>query len=307
MSAAGLKPPPRRAPRRLRSTGDLRGLQRLMTHALVRPLSPEDGLQERWLDGRPMAEVAGEFIKSNDRLTAFERLQIYGRMYWYRLIDCAYDDSPGLRAVLGDAKFDALVRAYLARHPSRSFTLRNLSSRLPRFIRENPRLTAPRTALAWDVARFEWARTVAFDGEERPRLTADDVADAPPAKLRVGLQPHLTLLDLRYPLDDFVIAVRKRDALRAEASNAVEAEGHARRKARRIPPPRPQRARIAVHRHEERVYYKRLEPAAFRILEALGEGRTVARAVAAAGPRTKPDQVSRWFSTWMRLGWLCRR
>ena len=31
----GLQPPPRRAPRRLQTTGDLRALQRLMAHAIV--------------------------------------------------------------------------------------------------------------------------------------------------------------------------------------------------------------------------------------------------------------------------------
>ena len=45
-----------------------------------------------------MAEVAAEFIKPNDRLTSFERLEIYNRMYWFRLIDCVRDDCPGLRA-----------------------------------------------------------------------------------------------------------------------------------------------------------------------------------------------------------------
>lgn len=185
----GLKPPPKHAPDRLQSTGDLRTLQRLMTHALVRPLTPGDNLQPRWLDGRPLADVAAEFIKPNDRLTSFERLQIYSRSYWYRLIDCVYDDSPGLRALLGEKKFSALVRAYLAKYPSRSFTLRNLCSRLPQFIREEPRWTVPRTALAHAVARFEWAQTVAFDGEARPVLTPDDIADAPPARLRLGLQP----------------------------------------------------------------------------------------------------------------------
>src|SRR5215469_604765 len=101
---AGLKPPPR-APGRLRSTADLRALQRLMANALVRPLAPGDALQPTWIDGRPMAEVAAEFIKPNDRLTAFERLEIYNRMYWFRLMDSVLEDSPGLRALLGERRF----------------------------------------------------------------------------------------------------------------------------------------------------------------------------------------------------------
>ncbi|MGH7957871.1 MAG: DNA-binding domain-containing protein, partial [Opitutaceae bacterium] len=116
-----------------------------MTHALVCPLGPGDDLRPAWIDGRPLGKIAAEFLKPNNRLTSLERLQIYRRSYWHRLIDCVYEDCPGLRALLGDKKFAALVRGYLAKYPSRSFTRRNLRSRLPRFIREEPRWTSPHT------------------------------------------------------------------------------------------------------------------------------------------------------------------
>jgi len=304
---AGLKPPPARAPRRQRSTADLRTLQRLMTHALVRPLAAGDRLQSRWIDGRPMAEVAAGFIKPNDRLTAFDRLEIYNRMYWFRLIGCFHEDNPGLRALLGERRFDRLARAYLAKYPSRSFTLRNLCSRLEQFIREEPRWTAPRTAAARAVARFEWAQTVAFDGEARASLTADAIADAAPARLRVDLQPYLSLLALDYPVDDYVIAVKKRSALRHEASNAIEAPGPARARRGRTPVLRRERIYVAVHRHSGRLYYKRLSLSELRILEALRAGRPIGAAVTRGGRRLRPERVRDWFATWMKLGWLCRR
>jgi len=300
------KPPRRRAPKRLRTDADLRALQRLMAHALFQPLTSDDNLAPRFRDGRSMAEVAAGFIKPNDRLTSFERLQIYARCYWYRLIDCVYDDSPGLRALLGEKKFAALVRAYLTKYPSRSFTLRNLCSRLPQFIREAPRWTAPRTALALAVARFEWAQTVAFDGEKRPGLAPDDLAGTPAAKLRVALQPYLTLLALDRPVDDYVIAVKQRDALRAEASHVVD-HGPRVGSGKRVPLPRRRRTFIVVHRYNEKLYYKRVDAAAFKILVRLDAGRTLAQAVAAVGRGVKPERVRDWFATWMELGWFCRR
>src|SRR5579871_6686089 len=178
-----------------------------MATALVRPLTAEDGLQPKWIDGRPMEQLAAEFIKPNDRLTSFERLQLYGRMYWFRLYDAIRDDCPGLMAVLGEDRFWRLAQAYLTKCPSRSFTLRNLSSRLERFIARHPRLSAPRTALAVEVARFEWAQTVAFDDEARPVIAPERLAQVPPTRLRLGIQPYVTLLSLRYPVDRFVIAV----------------------------------------------------------------------------------------------------
>jgi hypothetical protein len=302
----GLKPPLPHAPRRLATTADVAALQRMMTHVLVRPLTKQAGLQPKWIDGRPMAEVAAEFIKPNDRLSAFERLELYNRMYWFRLIDIMHEDNPGLRAVLGERKFSALVESFLSKYPSRSFTLRNLCERLPQFIREEPRWTAPRTALAHTVARFEWAQTVAFDGADRPVLTPAYIARTPPAQLRPGLQPYLSLLALDYPVDDFVIAVKQRDALRTEASNAVEST-HPPSHNRHVSRPRRQRVYVAVHRYNNRLFYKRLARPAFLMLQAIAAGRSVAQAVTAGGRRVKPEQVRTWFATWMELGWLCKR
>jgi hypothetical protein len=280
--------------------------QRTLKNALIRPLAPGDRTQTRWVDGRPMSEFAETFIKSNDRLTALERLQIYNRMYWFRLFDCFHDDNPGLRAALGARRFVRLAEAYLAKHPSTSFTLRNLCSRLEAFIRAEPKWTAPDTLLAIDIARFEWAQTVAFDEPGRPVLTPEELSSTSPARLRMALQPYVTLLALNHPVDDYVIAVKKRDALRNQASNASTA---GRRTSTESKVPRPKRARIfvAVHRLNQRLYYKRMDAPEFRTLVALRDGLPLTRAISAAGPGAKPDDVREWFTTWMHLGWFCQR
>ena len=277
-----------------------------MANILVRPLTKTDGLQPKWIDGRQMTDVAAEFIKPNDRLTAFDRLQLYNRMYWFRLIDIMHDDNPGLRAVIGDKKFSRLAEAYLTKYPSRSFTLRNLCERLRQFLRDEPRWTAPHSALAQAVSRFEWAQTLAFDEGTLPVLTAKDIARIPPERLRLRLQPYITLLALDYPVDTYVIAVKQRNVLRTEASNAVDSARAAVRQ-KHVTRPRRERVYLAVHRLENRLYYKRLDRPAFLILQALESGQPLAKAITAGGRRVKPEQVGGWFATWMELGWLCRR
>ena len=277
-----------------------------MKDVVVRPLASGNLMQRTWRDGRPMADVAAEFVKPNDRLTAFERLQIYNRMYWFRIIDSFYEDCPGLRAALGERKFNRLALAYLAKNPSRSFTLRDLCSRLEDFIRVEPEWTTPLTDLACEIASFEWAQTVAFDEGARPVVSPADFALADPTRLRLGLQPYVTLLALEHPVDSYVIAVKQRDTLRAAASNATTSTARA-KTGRKVALPKPERTWVAVHRVDNQLYYKRLEPAAFRILEALRDGKTLARAVAAGGREVKPQQVQGWFANWAQLGWLCRR
>lgn len=299
-----MKRPPRHAPARVDSTAALKSFQRLMASVVVRPLDADDNLQAKWVDGRSMATVAEEFVKPNDRLTSFERLQLYNQMYWYRILAAMRDDCPGLTAALGEEAFARLSKAYLGSFPSRSFTLRNLCSRLVAFIRENPKLTAPKTALALEIAQFEWAQTVAFDGESRPVIAPEMLARTPPNRLRLGLQPYITLLSLRFPIDTFVLSVKRRDAMRAEASNAPDSK-LARRAMPRARLPKPVLTCVAVHRHMNRLYYKRLDPAAFRILGALAKGDSLAKAIAAAGPGVRPARVRGWFTAWMALGWFC--
>jgi hypothetical protein len=287
-----------------------------MWRVISRPLTGGSRMQPRWTDGRSTGDVAGQIAKPNDRLTSFERLEIYNRMYWFRVLDSLYDDCPGLRAVLGDKKFIALAEAYLVKYPSGSFTLRNLPSRLAHFIRTTPRPTRPHTALCHDLARFEWARVEVFDTASRPVFTVNDLLDVPAArhgKLRFELQPYLQLLRLDYPVDEFILAVKKREAelLRGDASNAPSAMRQLREK--KVTLPKRARAHVAVHRLDGQIYFKRLEPAAYRVLTALRGGATLERALATGIPRAKKSRtewatrVQGWFRTWMELGWLCRR
>ena len=85
----------------------------------------------------------GEFIKPNDRLTSFERLEIYNRQYWFRLLDCLYDDYPGLLAVLGERKFLKFATAYLDDIPRIRLPCVILGARLEKFLREEPHWSAP--------------------------------------------------------------------------------------------------------------------------------------------------------------------
>jgi hypothetical protein len=69
--------------------------------------------------GGRMSDYASRYIKKNDRLTSFERLEIYNRQYWFRVLASMAEDFPGLRAILGQWRFDDMYRAYLAECPSR--------------------------------------------------------------------------------------------------------------------------------------------------------------------------------------------
>ncbi|HLP24705.1 MAG TPA: DNA-binding domain-containing protein, partial [Acidobacteriota bacterium] len=128
-----------------RSRTELRALQQEMLAVVMNPLTRAHGTAPRLRDGRATKTAASAIAKANGRLTAFERLEIYNRMYWFRVLDSLHEDCPGLRAALGERKFLQLAEAFLQKHPSKYWTLRDLPRRLAQFIRAEPKWTAPHT------------------------------------------------------------------------------------------------------------------------------------------------------------------
>jgi hypothetical protein len=294
----------------VQSLRQLREFQRFMTSALFRPLTVSDRMQKKWIDGRSMHQVTSEIIKPNDRLTSFDRLEIYNRQYWFRVLDCMYQDFPGLKSVIGNTKFHKLATRYLEKYPSRSFTLRNLGSRIEGFLREEPSWTQPHQELALDVARFEWAQIVAFDGEAKAVLTLKEIGKIKPAQLKLKLQPYLSILEFDYPVEDYLISVKKTESLRAEASNAVGKRKESKFKNASLP--QEEKVYLAIHRLENSLFYKRLDPRAFQILKSLQKGRSLSKSCEPIFSDTKANiedlsvQVQKWFQNWASLGWFCR-
>ena len=274
-----------------------------MAQAVMRPLSEAQRMRTHWSDGRPTKQVAATFIKPNDRLASFERLEIYNRQYWLRLIECFYDDYQGVRAVLGEGRFAGLCVAYIVNRPSTSFTLRDLGQNLVEFICAEPSWTAPRGEIALDMARLEWSHIEAFDNAARPAISTEDLRGRGAAGIHLRLQPHITLLRLAYPLDSYLFALSKHSYLRGAASNAVEIPAkQARHPAPRLPARRT--IHLAVHRHQNVVFYKRLQRAQFELLTALRDGASLLEALQHL-PRAGPAlPVHDWFRNWSALGWF---
>ena len=287
---------------------NLEQLQRSMAAAVMQPLTPDEQMQTHNASGQAMAEVAGEFIKPNRHLTAFDRLEIYNRQYWFRLQTAFIEDFPGLRAVVGAKRFDALMNAYLSAHPSRSFTLRNLGSKLLTWLKANPQWAGPRLALALDVIRVEWACIEGFDNAELRPLSVAEVA-AVGAVSRLALQPHVQLLALDYPADDFVLDLHQRQKRESsEAGTREEDSISAPVKPLRL---RKKPTRLAIHRADYSLYYKRLTQPEYQTLVALQNGETLADALdrGFADSRLSATRrialVQAWFANWAELGWIC--
>jgi hypothetical protein len=288
----------------------LAALQRTMARAVMQPLTASERMQKTAPDGKSMRAYASRFIKPNDRLTSFERLEIYNRQYWFRVLSSMIEDFPGLRAVLGDRRFEAMSKAYLVDCPSQSFTLRNLGARMEAWLRKHPKWAGPKQSLAVDIARLEWADIEAFDGKAEPALRPEDLPAEAGAKLKLKLQPYVRLLDLQYPVDDLLLEMRKEYEDTDFASNAFQ-ERHKRKRVQAVASLKPAEIFLAVHRVDDSVYFRRIEREEFVILSALRDGKPLGRAIESAFRKSRvPAEdraalVQQRFQNWATLGWFC--
>ena len=242
-------------------------------------------------------------MKPNSRLSSLERLEIYNRSYWSRVLDALGEDFPGVRAVVGAKRFEQIRRRYLDDCPSESFTMRNLGRHLAAWMERNRALVGANYEIALDMARLEWAEIESFDSAEQERLGPAEIAAMGPAGT-LHLQPYLQTMQAGYEVDTLLLEVR----------NSMKRRGSA---VRAVSPTRIERARamdpvyLAIHRYELVVHYKRLDGEMFRLLQMLGQGATIGDAVESvyADSGLSAEQcrqhVQDSFAMFGALGWFC--
>lgn len=289
----------------------LREIQKFVWQAISRPLTGDYRMRKRWIDGRDLNKLADQFVLPSKNMSSFDRLEIYNQQYWYRLLDCFDDDFPGLKSLLGEKRFSELTREYLSTHPSGCFTLRDLGVNLVSFLKSRTDLIEPDVELCLEMAGFEWARVVAFDGLAKQPIDEQFIKTSSPENLKLSLQPYVTLLELNYALDVYAVAFNRHERDQSEAGSG---KPRGTRRKPDAPWPVQEKVYLVVHRHENTVYLKRVDLAAFVILSQLLRAETLNDSVMAAVARLEADKVvvenlqldiQEWFALWMRLGWFC--
>lgn len=249
----------------------LRRLQRFVQSVVVHPGQTRAAVARaaRRELGTPRPESA---LRPSRTLTAVERIGIYQGMYLLRMRDALAADYPGLAHALGEDGFREFVRAYVARHPSRSYTLNRLGDHVPDFLARSKR--TDRRFLA-DLARLELAITRAFDDIVPGPPPARPAPPGPGTTFRVAVP--LALLSLGHPVGPYLDAVR---------------EGRSPRKK-----PRPRAVHVLLFRRGLSVRRRDLSPGAFTLVAALAAGRPLAAALDDLSAQDRRDLPPRAIAT----------
>jgi len=282
----------------------LEELQRWMQSVTTHPAGVHSGIEsgEAFAQIRVLPEQAERVISRSRALSALERLEIYNRAYFARLLECLREEYSVLAAALSADLFDRFAVSYLCAYPSQSYTLGKLGSRFPEFLAETRPNNdpGPGAAPGWpefmiDLGRLERAVNEVFDGpgaEGASLLSAAALQAIPPEhwpETRLVCAPSLRLLALDYPVNDYFTAIRRRE---------------------NPPIPEPCRSYLAVTRRDYRVHRFPLERPAYRLVEALLRREPIGQAVArAAAESDLPDEqlaprIGQWFRTWAAEGFF---
>jgi hypothetical protein len=265
----------------------LETVQRWLQEVVVHPADVAGAVEAPAAQAEVPAARIGEVILPSRTLTPVERVGIYHSMYLLRMVEALQSDYPGLQHFLGDDAFRGLVRDYVQRHPSKSFTLNRLGDHLPEYLRTAPGVR--RREFCHELARLELAISEVFDGPETPPLSEADIAAVPAdawEAARLVPVAAFRLLAFRYPVNAYLTSVREED------------HDH--------PPARRRDTWVVVYRRGYSVNRLDLAGPAHGLLADLAAGARLGDAVAAAlrrgGHHASADHLFAWFRSWVSSG-----
>ena len=152
-------------------TGRLASGQRAIARLLRAPEGVRAALAEA---GDPEGRSLESRVRGDATASAVQRLEIYANATFHRMREALEQEFDALARALGDTGFHDLVASYLLVHPSRRPSLRHVGEALPEFLAGHGVAEPFRRRWPWaaDLARLEWALSLAFDAPEARRWAA---------------------------------------------------------------------------------------------------------------------------------------
>jgi len=225
-------------------------------------------------------------IAPGPQQTPAERLSVYQRAYFARLLEVLGELFPCTRFAAGDEAFGDLAAAYVVRHPPRSYTLANLADHLVDFLDQTRPADAEWGLLLVELARLEQAIDRIFDGPGPEMLPPFAVPPAADERLRLKLVPSCELHRFQFPVSSF----------------------YSDWKAGRQPTwPKPREQHVVLWRRDYIVRRLELSAVQCRLLLAIQRGDTLGESLATANGEARDTaelagDIHRWFTAWSAAG-----
>ena len=227
--------------------------------------------------------IADSLIQPGPDLSAAERLELYHRQYWFRLLDSLAEDFPTLQACIGGELFWSYAERYLLQRPSTSFTLRHLGEGLADFFANDPETPLPLRGWLKDLARLEYTHMEVFEKAQASLPDAITILEA-----QLILQAHVQVIRVQHPVD----------SCWNDSTNFAPADSSAESEIEEI--------EIAVWRGlSGESFHRRIDPAEAQLLALLQLGGTLSEILSQVpDPAPAPEFIRDTFGQWQHDGWI---
>ena len=233
------------------------------------------------------AGLAAPVVREKPHMTARAQIAIYNDAYRIRLTQAVLSDYPCLAAHMGDTAMQQLIASYIEATPSNSYSLDFYPHGFWRFVGNG---TIP-PALN-ELAALEGAIAEVFMGPGTEALTPGHLPPLDPenlGRMRFHLRTPSRLQHFAHDVESTMAAFKRGEAPAPIAANDIF---------------------IFLHRHNNEVQRRVLEPGEYHLLNAINHTDTFNDAIqqavdALAGDETTvANGISRWLPRWIGEGFF---
>jgi len=229
-------------------------------------------------------------VAPSSKLNSFQRLEIYRRSYYARLIECFRSLFPALRQALGERLFESFAIDYLQRYPPTSYTLEDLANAFPQHLR-NTRPEAKGADTTWpdfiiELAELEQRCLKIYDaegteGKQTPdRRNVLDLSDIQLLECAPAPASVFHLFQSNYPVHNYIAQVRK------DEDAGI---------------PLPRQTYLAITRRRFRVHFHELSETQYLFAKRL-DGRTTLQKNLKEGQSL--NEIREWLGSFCQWGFF---
>lgn len=276
------------------SEPNLQTLQKWLQAVIMHPGGVVHGMKSGAALEHIQVEPAGLdcVVRPSNSQSSLDRLEIYARAYYARLLECLKAEYPVLAECLDRELFDEFALGYLEQNPSRSYTLGRLGAAFPDYLRATCPSDTAQGSIPWflvDLAALEWIVNEVFDGpgaEDSERLDAVKLAQTSSEDLmqrRLQVVPCVRLRKFAFPVHEYYRSIR--DGQKAE-------------------PPAAREIGLLFWRENYVVKYREISWAQFDLLSTIMAGATLREAIEGVAKNYEGTleqlaiEFQRWFHQW---------
>jgi len=267
----------------------LRELQQWLKWMITDPRGVSEALNEptpniEKYKNRYISPTASFFeIIVSDRISSFDRLDIYAEGYFSRILDVLSETFSRTRKAVGEDFFTMLTAQYLKAYPSKFSSIDEVGKHFSRFLYETESERLP----LWvcDLANFEWNWVESFYAREAIVTPNWKNILASSHQVSLKVNPSVRFISSRHSL--------------AERIQNIDADKEASK-----PDDEESASFILIYRVRDEVLWKNMDSSMFLILKKLCDGVSFEKALSQSDT-SNPQLIGQYFSHWVENEIIC--